>query len=413
MPTNQNPGDVEISSLTISGVDYKDKLLSLSVTEYIFSPIISASVTVIQMEGDQSNFKFNQGDVASISFNTPSGQKRNYELAVDRVNNPQMGENQRTRKFTIECVSKHGITSAATVNYQKSLKNQTISDYVKTVATEGLKLSIPINVDTTRGLQGSDTQPIILTQQNPLAHIDSFVNMAVGSKSGDAFLNFSSVGASGGEEFNFKSLLTMIEGSASETITNKTRFELNSGLSSSAFNNIIDIKYPQQRSALDTADTLNKGHSIYRTDGTGEIVQSPNGIGVQRRTATKGLGSGTPGEGYTSSNGKGGSSMILGDIARQDTYRQSENPLASSIIADMKNGGVVVRIPGNSNIKVGDIINLDLRENTENFLNNDTTYYGKNIVSAITSFIGPTIDNPRYVSILSVTNIKPANGSIK
>lgn len=410
MTQNQNPGDVYISSLTIDGTDFKDKLLSLSVIEDIFSPMIMAEATVIQVQGDQTSFQFNENSKAQLSFNTPSGNKRNYDLIVNEIKNPQMQENQTTRKFTIQMVSKHSATAASTLNYQKSIKNKTITDIVKLVGSEALKLGIPFNVSTTRGIQGGDNQPIILSQLNPFKHLQNLASMAAGTKNADAFMVYSSIGSSGGEEMNFKALSELLQQSPVATITNKTSYEINSTLNQSMINNIIDIKYPKQNSVLDTLRSRQAIATSYdRSSHAGTKLQTPTGS--IREGSTPGLNNSTVA--YNNSGARLHSAVVMKDGSRPPDYRAETSPYTQNILSNMQKGGVMVKIPGNSNIKVGDIINLELRENTDNFYNNDTRYYGKNIVTSINSFIGPLLDNPRYVSVLSLTNLKTADGSIK
>lgn len=408
--TNQNPGDVEIINLTIDGKDFKDKILSIMVTEHIFTPMLKATVTLIQTEGDQSTFKFNDSSSATLSFRTPSAQTRTYDLIVNKVGNAESGESQRTRKFSVEMVSKHAAKAAATPNYQKAYKNQTIADYTKALVSE---LGIQnVDIGQTRGLQGGSPSegknPIITASNNPFAHLNNFKNMAVGMNQSDAMMMYSAIGANGQETFVFKPLTELLKGSGSETITNNTKFEINSQLTSTMWNNIIDKIYPQQRSALDN-EALNKSHTNYKF-GTGQPIQSP--LGTSKQASVPGLNSAAS-YGFQPINGKGSSTVRLENPVNPPTYRGESQPNTEAILANMKTGGITLKIPGNSNIKVGDIVTLDLREDTDNFLNRDTRYNGKNIVNSVISFIGPPLDNPRYVTILNVTNIQPSNGTIK
>lgn len=382
--------------------------------EHIMSPMIRGHITVNQTDGSQS--KLDGSKDSTVSFNTPDGgDRRKYNLKLNGVKNVTTNETQRARNFIVDLVSPHALVNNSTPNYQKSFKNQQISSVIHSILKDGLGLDIPVNIGDTKGLHGSDYQPVILTQKSPLRHIDDLRRMAVSSKNFDGFLAFAAIGKSLGEEFNFKSIHDILQGDVATTISNFTKFEMNSNLAQSMMNNVIEMWLPQQSDALNKGSSFSSGATSY--DIHKAVVDIPNLVmGAARQI----LGSATslnPGQvsGFTNEafNGLiGTANMILEDSRRPSTNKALTGPYTEALMADLKQNFLTIKIPGNSNLKIGDIINFDYRENTENFMNSDTKFSGKNLIAGISHYIGPLSDSPRYVTYLDLVNVQTKNGSI-
>lgn len=409
---NSNPGDIDLSDITLEGIDYSQNFVSMIVQEHIFAPFIKASIQLNQQQGAQALFDGSQD--SSITFATPEGGKRRYTLRTDTVRDVQGDASQRSRNFTVDLVSKHALINNSTPNYQKSFKNQEISGIIESIFKEGLGLEIPLNVSQTRGLQGSDLQPMILTQKSPLMHIADLMRSAISSNNYDGFLAFSGIGGSGGEEMNFKSIFELIKGSSVASISNMTNFEINSSFQT-MMNNAIEIWLPEQTSALAKGAAFSNGTTKFDMNKMiAEIPELVMGIARQalgsQTSLNPGMISGFINEAF---NGMPGTSnIIMEDSRRPDSGRAETAPYTEALFSDIMQNALTIKIPGNSNLKIGDIIDFDFRENTDNFLNKDTKFYGKNLIAGITNYIGPMSDRPRYVTYLDLVNIQTYNGKI-
>lgn len=382
--------------------------------EHLFSPIVRSHIRLNQASGMQHNFDGSSD--ASISFNTPSGMRRTYSnLRTNQLSNITQDHNQRTRSFTLELLSKHGLVNNATPNYQKSFKNMQISSVIQSILKDGLGMDIPMNISTTRGLQGSDNQPMILTQKSPLNHIDDLRRMAVSMQNFDGFLMYSGIGSSGKEEFNFKSIYDLIKGSSVASLSNITKFELNSNIASSMMNNVIEMWYPQQTSAMHKGSSFSDGTTMYDINkATGNVPQTSVGAARQRAIAgtsmNPGQVSGFVNEPHNGMPGTG--NVVLEDSRRPDTHRSQTAAYTQALFSDMTQNALTIKLPGNSNLKVGDVVNFNMREQTEQFLNRDTKFSGKNLIVGITHYIGPIGDQPRYVTYLDIANIQTINKKV-
>lgn len=412
MGANYNPGDVDISDLTLEGKNYLQNFVSLMIQEHIMSPMVKGSIEINQSEGAQAAFDGSQD--STITFRTPEGEKRRYSLRTNSINNVTGDAAQRSRNFIVDLVSKHALINNATPNFQKSFKNQQISEIIGSILEEGLGLEIPFNISETRGLQGSDYQPMILTQKTPLQHIDDLRRMAISSQNYDGFMLFSGIGQSGREELNFKSIFEMIKGSSVANITNMSNFEMNDSLKS-MMNNAIEIWLPEQTDALAKGSTFSSGTTMFDMNTMTASVPEL-AVGSERQqlgsqtSMNPGQTSGFINEAFNGMPGTG--NLILEDTRRPESGRAETAPYTEALMADIMQNSLTVKIPGNSNLKVGDIIDFDFRENTENFLNKDTKFYGKNLIAGLTHYIGPISDRPRYVTYLDLVNIQTYNGKI-
>lgn len=409
-----NPGDVKINSVNLEGRDYSNELVSMVFHEHILSPMIKGMVRLNQYSGAQSNFDGSQP--STISFNTPTGETIKYVLGTNGIKDVTPNDNnQRSRNFTLDLVSPHALLNNATPNYQKSFKNKQISSVIKSILQDGLGMQIPMNISDTKGLHGSDYQPIILTQKSPLRHIEDLRRLAISNQNFDGFLMFSGIGDSGGEEFNFKSIYDLINKSPIASITNMTNFELNSNLGNSMMNNVIEQWLPQQTDALSKLDTFSSGSTMFDMNKAIAIIPQLS-MGMQRQmdisstSLNPGKVSGFINEAF---NGLASTSnVVLEDSRRPSSNKAQAGPFTQALMSDLKQNFLTIKIPGNSNLRLGQIINFDYRENTDDFLNKDTKFFGKNLISGITHYIGPIVDTPRYVTYLDLVNIQTYNGKI-
>lgn len=415
MPKSHVPGDVDVMDVVLEDTDMSSNFTSMYFKEHILSPIMKGRVTINQFTGDMG--KFDGTKPSKITFKTPEGDKRTYDsVLTDKLNNVSMDDAQRSRSFDVNLVSSHGILNNATKNFQKSFKNKEISSVIGDVLKNGLGLSIPLNIDNTKGLQGSDDQPMILTQKSPLMHIEDLRKLAISQNDYDGFVFFSGIGQSGKEELNFKSIYDLLKGNPVIDISNYTSFEMNSSLETPLMQNAMEIFLAQSNyGGLNKTGSFSQNATRYDIN-TGKFDIQNLKIGPARQE----LGSQTslnPGKvsGYVVKpyNGMPGTkNVLLEDSRRPDSGRAFTAPYTESLFADMLQNFTTVKIPGNSNLKVGDVVNFEMRENTDSFLNKDTENYGKQLVIGVTNYIGPVSDRPRYVTYLDLVNIQPYDGVV-
>lgn len=409
------PGDVELSDMTLEGTDFYESFTSFHFQEHLFTPYVRGNVRVVQQQGAQNLFDGTKD--SSITFNTPEGEKRKYSLMrTDKIGNIQTDENQRTRWFDVGMLSKHVLVNNATPNYQKSVKNKQISSVVESIFKEGLGLEIPMNIDSTRGLAGSDNSPLILTQRSPLMHLDELRRLAVSSTQDyDGFLMFSGIGDSGGEEMNFKSIYDILNKDPVFELTNMVNFEVGQTLGGMTMGNAMEIWLPTQTSGAAKGSSFSQGTTKFDVNTlTASYPKYKYGADRQeygsKTSLNKGKTSGFVNEPH---NGMQGTYNVIAEDSRgPDSYRPETAAYTQSLFDDMVQNALTVKIPGNSNLKVGSIVDFQFRENTENFLNKDTQFYGKNMIIGMTHYVGPLSDRPRYVTYLDLVNVQTYNGKV-
>lgn len=412
---NHNPGDVEIGDIVIEGQDWSQNFVSIVFKEHMMSPFVKGSVRINQYDGSMGSLTGTEP--SSVSFRTPGGTKRRYSgLLTNSINDIKTDDNQRSRNFNVDLISGHAIRNNFTPNYQKSFKNLQFSEMLRSVLTDGLGIDIPLNIDQTKGIQGSDYQPIILTQKSPLRHADDIRRMAVSNENYDGFLLFSGIGESGGEEMFFKNVYDLIKKSPVDTITHMTGYEINSSLDAPVMNNAIEVFLGRSTEAMEKGHGFGVGTTKYDIQrGVASIPGLEFGKGRQSFGSQTSLNPGNLSNFVSDPyNGMPGTyNVILEDSRRPDTTRAETAPYTESLFTDMMQNFTTIKVHGNSNYKLGDIINFEMRDNTDMFLNKDTQFYGKNMIVGMTHYIGPISDRPRYVTYLDLVNIQTYNGKIK
>jgi len=410
------PGDVEISSLVLEGRDFAENFTKIVTKEHIFAPFVKTLVDVSQYTGEMGNFDGTRE--SSVVFKTPDGLKRRYEkLLTNGLYDVAIDAAERARNFTTQFVSKHALINSATPNFQKAFKNKQISGVIEGILKDGLGVDLPINIDKTKGLHGSDDQPIILTQKSPLRHIDDLRRMAISDQNYDGFLLFSGIGSSGGEELNFKSIYDMLKKDVVAEITNLSNYEVNSDLGAPIMHNVIEMFMaagPNQQGSFKKG-AFSKNATRY--DVNKAAFDVPKLVAGKARQMLGSATSLNPGQvsGFVNNpfNSMPGTyNVLLEDSRRPDSHRAETAPYTEALFADMMTSFFTIKIPGDTNLKIGDIIHYSGRENTDNFLNKDTQVYGKHIITGITNYIGPISDRPRFVTYLDLVNIQSYNGVI-
>lgn len=409
--TNRDPGSVEISSISLPGVgDVSNFLVSCTITESIDSPGVICRLDVNQQQGLQGSI---QGGDAKIRFSSVDGKPRTYNLAFNNFSSGTDSPNQKNKTQTIELVSNDMIKNYTNSNYQKAHKNTKVSDMIQTTLKNGLKTDKKINVSDTIGMRGTDNMTYVQTQRTPIEHVHRLSQYnAVGKNKDDSFMSWLAIGDSGKEEWNIKTLSELTKQGPVATYRNDTITERNKGLGGGDQFTIIEV---MRGAGTQTMSRAAGGHyeqptKFNMTSVSGDRARNPIGDGMESKVAK--MGPNSPGRSFGQSDGKAATRRISWEDSRESGKNLGNVPDTSasrrSGVDNLNQGAVTVKVPGNSNISVGQMIQLDLRESNESGQNLDTDQSGKHLVTGVTHYIGPVTDNPRYVTYITCSNITGA-----
>ena len=411
MPQNNDPGSVEISGISLPGAgDVTKFLVSCTVTESIDSPGVICRLDLNQQQGLQGSIT---GGDAKIRFSSVDGKPRTYNLAFNSFSSGTDSPNQKNKNQTVELVSNDMIKNYTISNYQKAHKNTKVSDIITSTLKNGLKTDKKINVSDTIGMRGTDNMTYVQTQRTPIEHINKLSKFnAVGKNKDDSFVSWVGVGDSGKEEWNVKTLSELTKQGTVASYRNDTVLERNTTLGGGDQFTILQV---MRGSGTQTMARAAGGHheqptKFNMTGMSGDRARNPIGDGMESIAAK--MGPNSPGRSYGQAPGKAATRRISWEDSRESGNNLGNVPDTSAArksgVDNLNQGAVTVKVPGNSNINVGQMIQLDLRESNESGMNLDTDQSGKHLVVGVTHYIGPHTDNPRYVTYITCSNISGA-----
>lgn len=395
------PGDVNLGSVSIDGNDVSHMVAGMQFEESVFSPLSIGRIVLYQQHAIQQNLT-GENAVDAV-FSHPDGPLRRYSMALDAVRNQQPTMNQTARMLTLETVSLHAVKSMATA-FQGAFTGRPISSVVESVLRDGLGIDVPINVDATKGVLD-----VVLSEQSPIHLVNRLAQRAVSQTSDtDGFLFFSGIGGSGGEEISFRSIASLLEQETAHVIENLTATEARSSLSDLTWNNVIDYFVPNQMRSMDAVQPFATEVAEYDIASGRYRVNSS-------RPDQRSFPSGNPGRGRTVAGWQpfaGRSrfrSVVIGDSTRPPTHLAEASAKTRALMSDLQQSFVRFRVPGNSGIRVGQVIDLRLRENTGGRAAPDSRLSGRSLVTGVTSYVGPSTNPLRYVTTVTASNIETTN----
>lgn len=407
---SKDPGSVEIGSITLPGVgDVSQYLISCTITESIDSPGVICNLDLQQQAEIMGG---STGGIAKIRFNSESGKPRTYELAYNGFGQGSDSPNQRTKGISVELISEDMLKNQS--NYQKAHTNTKVSDMIESTLKNGLKTNKKINKDDTCGLRGTDNMSFCQPQQSPIEHVYQLANRnAVGKNKDDTFMTWCAIGSSGKEEWNIKTLRGLTGQGPIASFKNTTMTERGATLGGGDPNTILEV---MRGRAEDRFCRAFGGYYKQPTNFDQQAVsgdRARNKTGNALRPVIQKMGSRQrPDTPFGVPEGK----ARTDDIQWTDKRRDGDNlgyeaDTAAAREAGRNNLGqasVTVKVPGNSNIIVGSMIDLDLRGSNETGPAKDSHQSGKHLVTGVTHYIGPVTDNPRYVTYITASNMTTA-----
>jgi hypothetical protein len=363
--TNYEVGDVIIKDITLSNKNTKaeinpsDQISAIDIYEDFNSPTLYAEITFDDKIGLINDFPIIGEELFEITFQTPGlSYPTTYKFNTYAVSDVQQQMNGKGYTYTLKCVSKEQLTQS-NINIVHSY-NETINNIVDNIFTRYLETDKIVDIDPCKG-----NETIVFPKVTPFVAIDIIRKRAVHPK----YLSSSFVFFENQDGFNFKCIEQMME-DGKEKIGSKKFYYFSNGQKDKntealMFRSIIEYE------------------NIGRTDLT-DVIQEG---GIKNRVRTFDIFSKKVSDvtfdmtqkfsqmvGSDKKNTLNISESMIKDFANEPTFNffipkdtnRKENFLENMMGARLayqklfNSNFVRAYIPGDSSIKAGDVIELNL-----------------------------------------------------
>jgi len=398
-----SPGDIAVTTFTISSdrgsLDLTSSFSSASIYESIFTPGIVADITVLDTDDLLGKMKLFGDESVTINFTTPGGTTANYKLAVHKLEEVKtVTSSLKSKSYVIKLVSEE--SHYAKNNYVQKNFNTQISSMVKTIVKDYLHSSKKVDAEDTKG-----TQKILISHQNPYKAIDMVRRRAISSENKSSLFVFFETRSGSDQIFKFSTIEKLFKGSAVKSF--KQSDAVSTDISNKFDNQIIALEVPTQFNASDRIAT---GGEVKVSRFNFQTHQYISEKKTPKLTDYTSGGSGDPNSStFTSKYRQAGAGanpnlLLIGEDTskRANTHIPTNTADQQAYIASLMQNSVKMRVPGDLNIKAGDVINADIpnKKSTTDNSANDPILSGKFLVSRIHHEIGPKGETPRYTCVI-------------
>lgn len=404
--TQYEVGDVIIKDITLSnkntraGINPSDQISSIDIYEDFNSPTLYAEVTFDDRIGLINDFPIIGEELFEITFQTPGlPYPTTYKFNTFAVSDVQQQMNSKGYTYTLKCVSVEQITQG-NINIVNSY-NETINDIVSNIFTRYLKTDKIVDIDPCKG-----NETIVLPSVTPLTAIDMLRKRAVHPK----YVSSTFVFFENQSGFNFKCIEQMMEDGKNKIGSKKFYYFSNGQKDKNTealmFRSIIEyenigrtditdlIQSGGVKNKVKTFDIFSKKVSDTVFDMSQKFASmvgtdKKNTLNITESTMNEFAGDAT----FTY--------YIPKDTNRKENFL--ENMMGARLAYQLLFNSNFVRayIPGDSSIKVGDVVELNLPKatGTSESRATDALADGNYIVSRLRHNITTVGKTKHYISM--------------
>lgn len=404
--TNYEVGDVTIKDITLSNkntgaeINPADQISAIDIYEDFNSPSLYAEITFDDKIGLLNDFPIIGEELFEITFQTPGlPYPTTYKFNTYALSGVQQQMNGKGYTYTLKCVSKEQLTQS-NINILHSY-NETISDVVDNIFTRYLKTEKIVNIDPSKG-----NETIVFPKVTPFVAIDIIRKRAVHPK----YISSSFVFFENQDGFNFKCIEQMMEDGKAKIGTKKFYYFSNGQKDSKTealmFRSIIEyenigrtditdlIQEGGIKNRVKTFDIFSKKVEDITFDMTekfSQMVSSDKKSSLNISTSTI--------EEYA--NEPTFNFFIPKDTNRKQNFLEGMMGARLAYNKLFNSNFTRLYIPGDSSIKVGDVIELNLPKatGTTESKGTDDTVDGNYIVTRLRHNITTVGKTKHYISM--------------
>ncbi|MDR3502970.1 MAG: hypothetical protein P4L79_10330 [Legionella sp.] len=390
-----NPGDIQVNSVfltsTRGSVDLTNLYQMISIYESVLMPGVNAEIVVLEDKNLAGVLPLIGEETVTISFNTPSLDGPTYTFSIASLQDAQPTSNQKTKAYRLDCVSTEVNTHQSTL-IQKSY-NTNVSNMVQDIVKSFLKSSKHINTEQTMGIQ----QYIVSNKQPFDAILDLVKRAASSTNKSSTFVFFENQ-----DGFNFKTIEGMLQQAPVSTYTNNTITA--DSIYRVIFKNLIGYTIPEQ---FNTPGKIGQGAfaSITKTFDF-KTMQFVNNLTQPANMNYAGSATNSAGFIAKFAQAAGRSMHLPVDSIQPDNFISSFIGNQKAFVANLDQLKMVIRIFGDSTLKAGDMINVNIMQTDgssgQSYL--DPMLSGKWMISDLRHVILPMDAKPQYTCICELTS---------
>ena len=372
---DRNPKNYQINELTLINVagqtlDVKYLLVEFSLHEDLFNNCLTGKLTLNDANNEINNFPIFGFEQCIDEFLPPEKRTIKVNFEIYKVHDRHLVKD-RQLVYELDLVSKEAINNLK-IRTSTSYKNKLISEMVEDLHIKRLNGS-PINIETTKG-----AHHFIIPNISPIEAINWLSSMAVSTRHLGAFYLYFQDSSS----YNFVSLESLLQAPTTEKYLLHPSNIRNSVDEKNVRQLDVDIRGIQEIHFVNVADTLENmiagmyGSKLIRHDLRNKTFPEsdfsytesfPNLAHVQKFKMFSDL---RP-DNRTSPDTK----LKLFTTGPKEFPYNSENWMQVRIsqMKSLTNIRMVITVPGDSNRKVGDIIEIEL-PSPESLVNDEIVY---------------------------------------
>ena len=404
------PGDIVVKTFSIKSdrgsLDLSKSFTSASIYESIFTPGIIIDVEVMDTDDQIGQLKISGDEEVTITFQVLGGATANYKMGISHLTEVKGNTSSLKHKiYKINMVSIEALK--AKNNYVEKTYSAQISEIIKSIHKDYLQSTKKIEAEDTKG-----TQDIKFSHENPYRAIELAMKRAVSNENKSSLFVFFETRSGSDQIFKFTTVEKLFKGSSVKTFNQSSA--VNVDMNSKNDNQIFAVETPNQFNAVDriaiggqvkvatfnfrtweyTTNTLTKNSTDYTTGGKKDIN---TGAFTQK---------------YRNPSGQAKPRLLLIPV---DTSQRAKTSIPTyiadrqSFASTLMQGTVKIRVPGDLNLKAGDVItaNLPTRKGTTDNPSNDSQLSGKFLISRIHHDIGKVGERPRYTCVIECLKGNP------
>lgn len=176
------PGDVTLSPIILKSLDgqrqadISNQVVSIDLYESILSPVMKASIRILDSIDLQTSFPIIGEEVVELEWNTLASAKPcRINLVVSTVEEMRIDVSNRSKTYTLACISAEAYTAQSQqVSRTYELPS---ADIIKNLVTQYLQTQKPLYFDSTRGID-----QVQLVNLRPFEAIDKIRQRAISTR---------------------------------------------------------------------------------------------------------------------------------------------------------------------------------------------------------------------------------------
>lgn len=399
-------GDVNIIELTLRNkntsaeINPADQVIFIDIYEDFNSPSLYAEITVDDRIGLLNDFPLIGEEEFEITFQTPGlSYPTTYRFNTFSISDVQQNMNGKGYTYVIKCVSKEHLTQS-NINILQSYK-ETIDSIVTNIFNRYLQTDKVLDIDPCKG-----TETIIIPKITPFMAVDLVRQRAVHPRyTSSSFVFFENQ-----EGFKFKCIEQMIE-DGKEKLGSKTFFYYSSTKISSetetlSFRSIIEY---ENIGRTDITDIIQDGGIKNRvktfdiftktqTDKEFDLSKSFSSLVSIDKNNTLNVSDSMIKQ---FANKPTFNFYIPKDAGRNDNFLEDMLGAKRTFLKIFNSNLVRVYVPGDSSIKVGDVVELNLpnASGTTEIKSDETLVGGNYIITRLRHNITTVGKAKHYISM--------------